>query len=244
MQLTGQEIKHRMQGPNPQIVIEPYDRICLGTNSYDLHLAPLLRVYKNTIPKGMNPTIDYKKYLETPEKLRMRLLFTNYIYYVVYSLRRKKYDYRNPDFLINPFEQQDTIDIKIPETGLILSPQFLYLGETIEYTETHGNLFPQIDGKSSVGRNGISIHQTAGRGDSGFCGHWTLEITVQHATLILPGMRIGQIYFEESYGSTEQYGDVPTSHYQNQSGPTPASPIIVDPFIQEYLAQQGAQRGK
>lgn len=63
------------------------------------------------------------------------------------------------------------------DRGYILQPQRLYLATTREYTATHG-LVPYLDGRSSIARYGISIHQTAGRGDVGFCGKWTCEITV------------------------------------------------------------------
>lgn len=228
----------------PRIVITPYDPCCLGSNSYDLHLDPTLKVYKATIPTGMKPAIDYKKYLETPEKLRMWLWFESANYYENYINHPENYDPINPNFHLNPFEHQETIEIQIPNTGLMLSQRFGYIGSTVEYTETHGKLFPYIDGKSSIGRNFMLIHQTAGRGDSGFCGNWTLEITITSNIVVYPGMRIGQIYYDKTSRTPTQYNEIPTSHYHNQSGPTPASPIIVDPFIRDYLAQQGAQRGK
>ncbi len=65
--------------------------------------------------------------------------------------------------------------IAIPPEGLVLSPNQLYLGRTAERTETH-NLVPMIEGRSSVGRLGLFVHVTAGFGDVGFCGYWTLEM--------------------------------------------------------------------
>lgn len=57
----------------------------------------------------------------------------------------------------------------IPEEGFVLQPGELYLGVTQEYTETHNHV-PFLEGKSSTGRLGISIHATAGKGDVGFKG--------------------------------------------------------------------------
>ena len=54
-----------------------------------------------------------------------------------------------------------------------------YLGVTEEYTETHKHV-PFLEGKSSIGRLGIDIHATAGKGDVGFCNTWTLEISVKN----------------------------------------------------------------
>ena len=71
----------------------------------------------------------------------------------------------------------------------------MYLGATLEYTETHRHV-PFLEGKSSVGRLGIDIHATAGKGDVGFCNHWTLEISVARPVRVYAGMPIAQlIYF-------------------------------------------------
>ena len=85
--------------------------------------------------------------------------------------------------------------LEIPEEGFILQPGQLYLGVTEEYTETH-NSVPFLEGKSSVGRLGIDIHATAGKGDVGFCNTWTLEISCTQPVRVYAGMPIGQlIYF-------------------------------------------------
>lgn len=86
--------------------------------------------------------------------------------------------------------------IEIPEEGYVLLPGKTYLGVTLEYTETHKHV-PFLEGKSSVGRLGIDIHATAGKGDVGFCNHWTLEISVAQPVRVYLGMPIAQlIYFE------------------------------------------------
>ncbi len=231
MQLTGPEIAARMNQENPDIVIQPFDVRCLGSNSYDLHLANTLRVYANTIPKGMRPAIKYN-----PDKTdySMANWFTRRKYYHDYLMHPEKYDIRNPEYLIDPTKAQDhkTVEIEIPETGLILSPYIGYLGSTVEYTETR-NLFPYIDGKSSVGRNFILNHHTAGRGDDGFCGEWTLEIRVLYPTVVYPYMRIGQIYYEEFNGERMPYDQNPHSHYNGQRGPTAAAVIPIDKFLKK-----------
>ncbi|MBR1380227.1 MAG: hypothetical protein IJ560_01420 [Alphaproteobacteria bacterium] len=235
MQLTGPEIKKRMQESNksePDIVITPFDDRCLGSNSYDLHLAPILKVYKKTIPTGMKPAIA------NAENLTMRDWFVSPWDYEDYTLRPEKYDVRNPRYALDPCDEvtHETIDIEIPDGGLILSPTIGYLGSTVEYTETR-NLFPYIDGKSSLGRNFILNHHTAGRGDDGFCGQWTLEIKTLYPTVVYPYMRIGQIYYETFVGTRKPYDKNPASHYNNQSGPVPARPITIDGFIRELVAR-------
>lgn len=84
---------------------------------------------------------------------------------------------------------------EIPEEGIMLLPERFYLGVTKEYTESHAHV-PFLEGKSSVGRLGIDIHATAGKGDIGFCNYWTLEISVKLPVRVYAGMPIGQlIYF-------------------------------------------------
>lgn len=95
------------------------------------------------------------------------------------------------------------IDVLIPPSGLWLEPGVLYLASTVEYTETRG-LVPYVDGKSSVGRLGIRIHATAGRGDDGFQGHWTLEIDVVQPVRVYAGMPIGQLTYHTIYGDVER----------------------------------------
>lgn len=98
----------------------------------------------------------------------------------------------------------------IPEEGLVLEPSKFYLGVTEEYTETHRHV-PFLEGKSSIGRLGIDIHATAGKGDVGFCNFWTLEISVKQPVRVYAGMPVGQlIYFEVS-------GDILTPYNQKES---------------------------
>ena len=129
-----------------EIVIEPYDRSCLGTNSYDVHLSKYLATYTDEV-------LDARRHNKTSQ-------------------------------------------MEIPNEGFVIQPGTLYLGSTLEYTETH-NSVPFLEGKSSVGRLGIDIHATAGKGDVGFCNHWTLEISCVHPVRIYANMPIGQlIYFQ------------------------------------------------
>jgi dCTP deaminase len=46
-------------------------------------------------------------------------------------------------------EENSAKKIIIPEDGLLLDSRKLYLGRTVEYTETH-NLVPMLEGRSSV----------------------------------------------------------------------------------------------
>ncbi|MBP1678094.1 MAG: dCTP deaminase [Bacteroidetes bacterium] len=103
--------------------------------------------------------------------------------------------------------------LEIPDDGLILLPHRLYLGVTEEYTETHRHV-PFLEGKSSIGRLGIDIHATAGKGDVGFCNTWTLEISVKQPVRVYHSMPIGQlIYFEISGEIGTTYGTKASAKY-------------------------------
>lgn len=94
--------------------------------------------------------------------------------------------------------------IEIPDEGLVLAPNQLYLGRTVERTETH-NLVPMIEGRSSIGRLGLFVHVTAGFGDVGFCGYWTLEMFAVQPVKIYPGVPICQIFYHQISGAITEY---------------------------------------
>jgi dCTP deaminase len=105
---------------------------------------------------------------------------------------------------------------EIPEEGIVLHPQRFYLGVTLEYTETHAHV-PFLEGKSSTGRLGIDIHATAGKGDVGFCGNWTLEISVKQPVRVYAGMPIGQlIYFPVEGEVNVKYNHKGSAKYSGQ----------------------------
>jgi dCTP deaminase len=173
MILSDTEIRHHIQ--NGSIVIEPFRPDCLGSNSYDVHLAQYLAVYTS-------PVLDARVHNQTRELL-------------------------------------------IPQDGFVLEPGQLYLGATQEYTETHLHV-PFLEGKSSVGRLGIDIHATAGKGDVGFCNHWTLEISVVRPVRVYAGMPIGQLIFFEVRGTVENsYSRKPSAKY-NGRNPKPVESMM------------------
>jgi dCTP deaminase len=106
----------------------------------------------------------------------------------------------------------------IPKDGLVLEPNTLYLGRTMEYTETH-NYVPMLEGRSSIGRLGLFIHVTAGFGDVGFKGFWTLEIFCVQPIRIYPEVEVCQIYYHSIEGDFETYK---SGKYQANSGIQPS----------------------
>jgi len=101
----------------------------------------------------------------------------------------------------------------IPESGLLLEPNKLYLGRTNEYTKTN-NFVPMLEGRSSIGRLGLFIHVTAGFGDVGFAGYWTLEIFCIQPIIIYPNVEICQIYYHDISAEHTTYSK---GKYQNNT---------------------------
>ena len=110
-------------------------------------------------------------------------------------------------------KQNPVYVIDIPVTGFLLKPGELYLGRTNEIAGSTGYI-PMYEGRSSMARLGIKSHISAGFGDIGFVGTWTLEITVVKPVIIYPNMRIGQVYFQKGIGKNECYN----GKYKYQQG--------------------------
>jgi dCTP deaminase len=165
MILSDKEIlRHIEEG---SILIEPFRKECLGSNSYDVHLGRYLATYKNR-------TLDARSKNEIEEFM-------------------------------------------IPEEGFLMQPGTLYLGVTEEYTETHKHV-PFLEGKSSIGRLGLDIHATAGKGDVGFCNTWTLEISCIMPVRVYAGMPIGQLIYFAVQGDVENpYNKKKSAKYTKRS---------------------------
>ena len=157
------------------IVISPYRRACLGTNSYDVHLSRHFATYSSRV-------LDAR--------------------------------------------QHNTIHhFDIPDEGFVLQPNTLYLGVTEEYTETHTTV-PFLEGKSSVGRLGIDIHATAGKGDVGYCNTWTLEISCTQPVRIYAGMPIGQLIYFAVSGDIENLYHAKTNAKYNERNDRPTESMM------------------
>jgi dCTP deaminase len=124
------------------------------------------------------------------------------------------YDHNTLDMRVpNP-----TSKLEIPEEGLLLEPHKLYLGRTIEHTFTD-KYVPMLEGRSSIGRLGLFIHVTAGFGDVGFNGFWTLEIFCVQPIRIYAGVEICQIFYHSIEGDYDLYK---SGKYQNNKDIQPS----------------------
>ncbi len=121
-----------------------------------------------------------------------------------YDVHLGKYLATYKDAVLDAKKHNQVDHFEIPEEGFVLQPGTLYLGVTEEYTETHGAV-PFLEGKSSIGRLGIDIHATAGKGDVGFSNTWTLEISCVHPVRVYAGMPVGQLIYFLVDGEIENY---------------------------------------
>lgn len=86
----------------------------------------------------------------------------------------------------------------IAEGGkFVIKPGEFVLGTTVERVRLPAHIAGRIEGRSSLGRYGVTVHVTAGFIDPGFEGAITLEIANLNANPIVltAGMRVGQLVF-------------------------------------------------
>ena len=176
------------------IVITPFTPANVGTNSYDVTLAPVLF---EILPRNMFWRWVHK-------------------YFPVLTFIIRHLAYKEHDCAAT--EPYKTKRIEIPTSGYVLKPYVCYLGKTCEYTQTNNHV-PEIQGKSTLGRLFLQVHFTAGFGDVGFKGHWTLEIKADFATRVYAGQKIGQLVFITASGTPNvPYNEKVTAKYNNVNG--------------------------
>lgn len=108
--------------------------------------------------------------------------------------------------------------------SLVMPPGACYLATTVEKLILPDGLVARVEGKSTLGRNFIQVHSTAGFIDPGFPGEITLEIKNEgeQQYTIHPGDRICQVSFDwTDFPVLRPYGHPElNSHYVGQTGPT------------------------
>jgi dCTP deaminase len=125
-----------------------------------------------------------------------------------------------------PMEDLTELVTVADDDPFILHPGEFVLGVVAERIGLPDDIVATLDGKSSLGRLGLVVHQTAGVIDAGFDGHITLELAnvASLPITIYPGMKIGQVSFlQMTTPADKPYGSgAKGSKYQGQRGPTPS----------------------
>lgn len=215
MKLTGPEIIKRVQAGS--IVIDPFEEKNVNPNSVNLRLDRHLLVYQ-TCPTVQTArlAIDYShnisRVFRRAQRMQQQACQGKDLKGIFCP---ELWDWNG---VLDMKQDTPTYELDIPDRGLVLVPGRLYLGHTVEYTETH-DCVPCIEGRSSIGRLGIAIHATAGFGDVGFCGTWTLEISVIEPVRIYPHVGFCQISYDTVEGEIRRYN---SEKYQGQRTPKPS----------------------
>lgn len=183
MILSGPEILNQIE--QGRINIDPFNEAHVNPASVDLTLGTEVAVYHQFSSREPGPA----NLLDEHQGV---------------SRGAKILPYRSApplDTKQKPIIRRYTID---PEMGWVLNPGVGYLMHTAEKVGTNFYV-PILDGKSSIGRLFIKVHETAGFGDPGFHGQYTLEVTSQFPVIVYAGMRICQIRFHAIQGQIQNY---------------------------------------
>lgn len=209
--LSGNKIIEEVTGG--RITISPFTEDRVNPASYDLTLGPKVVVYKATVGGSFKcmPSAFSSRIPIPGESLRSR-----------YESDRSRMDFEaSPaENCLDAKIDNEILTYEMDERGLLLKPGIGYLMHTAERVATR-DYVPVLDGKSSIGRLFIVVHVTAGYGDPGFDGQYTLEVTVTHPVVVYPGMRFCQIRFHTIVGTVTDY----TKHKSNYTGVLAEGPV-------------------
>lgn len=181
--LTGKEILRGLR--EGVITIDPFNEVHVNPASFDLTLGKQVKIYKQACTYSPNGQVEDGRN-------------------IVKASKQYELDSKNPT-------SWETYDFEISEKGWLLRPGICYLMHTAERVTTDSYV-PVLDGKSSVGRMFVKVHETAGYGDAGFNGQYTLEVTSQFPVRVYAGMRFCQIRFHTMRGEPLLYQE--GGHYK------------------------------
>lgn len=195
--LTGSAIESAVKSGD--IRIEPFDAARVNPASYDLTLGPKVAVYRDVvIPDFPAPNHNFVPGCNVSPR-------GSHCYNAYIDAARKN----------------EVAEYDMDERGFLLKPGIGYLMHTAEriFTERY---VPIIDGKSSIGRLFAYCHVTAGYGDPGFDGQYTLEVVVVHPLRVYPGMRFCQMRFHTYVGEARSYQQTGSYKGALAEGPIPS----------------------
>lgn len=201
--LSGLELQRAIKSGD--ITITPFDDSHLGRvnpASYDLTLGPKVAVYKDVV----NADFSIPSSLDVNSGS------------VPGCLVSPKTGFH---CAIDASKKNEVVEYEMDSRGFLLRPGVGYLMHTAERVHTE-KYVPIIDGKSSIGRLFAFIHVTAGYGDPGFDGQYTLEVVVVHPLVVYPGMRCCQMRFHTIVGDVKSYKETGSYKGDLAEGPIPS----------------------
>lgn len=211
--LSGPEILRAAESKD--IEISPFDPARVNPASYDLLLGRHVAVYRALVQAGSAEDWDCDKMREDGsfgvpgERLRPRYAPGERIAAVAGKN------------CLDSSQENRVARYEMDDRGFVLLPGIGYLMHTEERIRTD-KFVPIIDGKSSIGRLFCFVHVTAGYGDPGFDGQYTLEVAVLHPLVVYPGMRFCQMRFHTLVGEQLSYQDKGSYKGELAKGPIPS----------------------
>lgn len=133
---------------------------------------------------------------------------------VVYDHRRGVFDMKGRAWDGHPPARVNLDELP---AGYVLYPGRLAIAHTVERTISQSHV-TEVWGKSSIGRMGLTVHQTAGYAEPGFDGQWVLELVASVPIVLRPGLPIAQVVFHTVEGEVELY----SGRYVGSRGAVPA----------------------
>jgi dCTP deaminase len=123
--------------------------------------------------------------------------------------------------VLDPSVENKYRTIILPEEGLVLESDRIYLGSTVEVIGST-EYVPIIRARSSIARLGLFVHVTADLIDLGSIGRLTLQLHAVQPVRVYPDMEIGQVTFWRTLGERVQYD----GKYQGSNGPVPSKSFL------------------
>ncbi|MDD1696641.1 MAG: dCTP deaminase [Methanoregula sp.] len=159
------------------------------------------------ITRGFIKIDPYDPKLVQPNSLDIRL--GNH--FVWYTSGSEVIDPCNKDSVSSGIEE-------LHADSFILTPGQFVLAETLECIRLPDNIVATIEGKSSIARLGVTLHQTGGWIDAGFRGTITLEMANVNSrpVKIYAGMPIGQLVFYSTERAEKPYDKKSDAKYLDQ----------------------------
>ncbi|QYZ80021.1 dCTP deaminase [Methanofollis formosanus] len=128
--------------------------------------------------------------------------------------------YEPGEDVIDPYEKE-SVTARVQEkhaASIVMQPGAFILAETYEAITLPDNVVASIEGKSSIARLGIELHQTGGWIDAGFEGTITLEMcnVNQRPVRMYAGMPVGQLVFYTTERADQPYNLKKGAKYMGQ----------------------------
>jgi len=128
--------------------------------------------------------------------------------------------YSPSDTVIDPHDRE-TITSGVEETEadeFVIRPGAFVLARTLETIGLPDNIVATIEGKSSIARLGLTLHQTGGWIDAGFRGTITLEMCNVNSrpVKVYAGMPVGQLVFYTTERAQNPYFSKGDAKYLDQ----------------------------